>query len=244
MCCKGAVMTKWYSFQWRWNPIIGKLYFQGRYFVPACLDITSFKSTRVHACVMTSQWYMNLKMHACVKHARKITFEWTHFPILNARILLLSEVCIQCTKWNMTIKSGETLWLSRRYIQCIYPWAGRLQFTAFKRWRRALYIWGLVGKVVCSQLCYSPEGHKLFLNTRSNSGLLDIEIDKLCDRFYPSETVVNFTCEWPNSQLDLPLGASLCSLVVIHSMASYVIRHGRKATLEVFISCKLAESYR
>ena len=32
-------------------------------------------------------------------------------------------------------------------------------------------------------LCYSPEGHKLLLNTRNNSGLLVIEIDKLHDRF-------------------------------------------------------------
>ena len=33
-------------------------------------------------------------------------------------------------------------------------------------------------------LCYSPEGHKLLLDTRNNSGLLAIEIDKLHDRFY------------------------------------------------------------
>ena len=32
-------------------------------------------------------------------------------------------------------------------------------------------------------LCYSPEGHKLFRDTRNNSGLLAIEIDKLHDRF-------------------------------------------------------------
>ena len=37
----------------------------------------------------------------------------------------------------------------------------------------------LVGKVVCS----SPEGRKLLLDTRNNSGLLAIEIDKLHDRF-------------------------------------------------------------
>ena len=30
-------------------------------------------------------------------------------------------------------------------------------------------------------LCYSPEGHKLLLDTRNNSGLLPIEIDKLHD---------------------------------------------------------------
>ena len=33
------------------------------------------------------------------------------------------------------------------------------------------------------RLCYSPEGHKLLLNTRNDSGLLAIEIDKLYDRF-------------------------------------------------------------
>ena len=32
-------------------------------------------------------------------------------------------------------------------------------------------------------LCYSPEGHKLLLNTRNNSGLLAIEIDELHDHF-------------------------------------------------------------
>ena len=32
-------------------------------------------------------------------------------------------------------------------------------------------------------LSYSPEGHKLLLNTRNHSGLLATEIDKLHDRF-------------------------------------------------------------
>ena len=41
--------------------------------------------------------------------------------------------------------------------------------------------------------------------------------------------LVNFTCELPNSLQDPPLAASLCRLVVIHSIASYVIRHGRKS---------------
>ena len=41
--------------------------------------------------------------------------------------------------------------------------------------------------------------------------------------------LVNFTCEWPNLQLDPPLVASLCRLVVSHSVASYVVRHGRKS---------------
>ena len=41
--------------------------------------------------------------------------------------------------------------------------------------------------------------------------------------------LVNFICEWPNSQLYPPLVASLCRLVVIHSVASFVIRHGRKS---------------
>ena len=79
---------------------------------------------------------------------------------------------------------------------------------------------------------YSPKGHKLLLNTRNNSGLLATEIDKLHDHFLPSKTVVelvNFTCEWPNSQLDPPLVAGLRRLVVNHSVASYVIRHDRKS---------------
>ena len=41
--------------------------------------------------------------------------------------------------------------------------------------------------------------------------------------------LVNFTYEWPNSQLDPPLVASLCRLVVIQSAAPYVVRHGRKS---------------
>ena len=34
-----------------------------------------------------------------------------------------------------------------------------------------------------SLLCYSPEGHKLLLNTRNNSGSLAIEIVELHHRF-------------------------------------------------------------
>ena len=40
---------------------------------------------------------------------------------------------------------------------------------------------GRLGRIFL--LCYSPEGHKLLLDTRNNSGLLAIEIDKLHDRF-------------------------------------------------------------
>ena len=85
-------------------------------------------------------------------------------------------------------------------------------------------------------LCYSPEGHKLLLNTLNNSGLPAIEIDKLHNRFWLSKMVLelaNFICEWPNLQLDPPLVASLRRLVVNHSMASYVIRH----------DCKLVASH-
>ena len=83
-------------------------------------------------------------------------------------------------------------------------------------------------------VCYSPECQKLLLNIRNNSGRLAIEIDKLHDCFQLSKTVVayvNFTCEWLNSQVDPPLVTSLCRLVVIHSMALYVIRHGRKSVV-------------
>ena len=78
--------------------------------------------------------------------------------------------------------------------------------------------------------CYSPEGHKLLLNTGNNSGLIAIEIDKIHGRFNIKTVVelVNFNGEWPNSQLDPHLVAILCRMVVIHSMASYVNRHGRK----------------
>ena len=41
----------------------------------------------------------------------------------------------------------------------------------------------LVGKIVCFSYVNSPEDHELLLNTRNNSGLLAMEIDKLHDRF-------------------------------------------------------------
>ena len=97
-------------------------------------------------------------------------------------------------------------------------------------------------------LRYSPEGYQLHMNARNNSGSLTIEIDKLHDRFQPSKTaveLVNFNGEWPNSQLDAPLVASLRRLVVNHSMASYAIRHDRKSVANhswIFISCKLLPS--
>ena len=40
---------------------------------------------------------------------------------------------------------------------------------------------GRQGRLI--HLCYSPEGHKLLLNTHNNSGLLAIEIYKLHDHF-------------------------------------------------------------
>ena len=98
-------------------------------------------------------------------------------------------------------------------------------------WRHHVAVtWELAGKMFL--LCYSPEDHRLFLNTRNNSTLLAIEIDMLQNRFLPSKTVVklvSFTCKWPNLQLDPPSVASLCRLVVIQSMASCVIRHGHKS---------------
>ena len=41
--------------------------------------------------------------------------------------------------------------------------------------------------------------------------------------------LVNFTCEWPNSQLDPPLVACLRRSVVNQSVASYVIWHDRNS---------------
>ena len=59
--------------------------------------------------------------------------------------------------------------------------------------------------------------------------------------------IVNFTCEWHNSQLDPPFVASFYRLVVIHSMVSYVIRHGRKSvaihSLNFHLIHTFAESY-
>ena len=43
--------------------------------------------------------------------------------------------------------------------------------------------WGVGRQSRIFFLCYSPEGHKLLLNTRNSSGLLATEIDKLHDRF-------------------------------------------------------------
>ena len=89
----------------------------------------------------------------------------------------------------------------------------------------------LVGKVVCS----SYVTHQKVISyswilaiTRAYSPLKSARSSAAFNR----KTVVkllNFTCEWPNSQLDPPSIASLCRLVVIHSMASYVIQHDRKS---------------
>ena len=46
--------------------------------------------------------------------------------------------------------------------------------------------------------------------------------------------LLNFTCKLPNSQLGPPLVTSLCRLVIIHSMASYVSRHSRKSVASHF----------
>ena len=42
---------------------------------------------------------------------------------------------------------------------------------------------GIVRQGLMFLLCSSPEGHKLLLNTRNNSGLLAIEVDKPHDHF-------------------------------------------------------------
>ena len=54
--------------------------------------------------------------------------------------------------------------------------------------------------------------------------------------------LVNFTCEWPNSQLDPPLVASLCRLVVDHwvpLMSFGTVVNWSQVTLEMFMSCKI-----
>ena len=96
-------------------------------------------------------------------------------------------------------------------------------------------------------LSYSEEGHKLLLNPRNNSGLLATEIDKLHKiAFNRQKTVVelaNFTCEWPNSQLDPPLVASLRRSVVNHSVASYVTRHDCKSVASHSWNCCLMKTF-
>ena len=52
--------------------------------------------------------------------------------------------------------------------------------------------------------------------------------------------LVNFTWEWPNSQLAPTSVTSLFRLVVTHSMTSYVIRYGRKF-LSHAILCRVSQ---
>ena len=90
----------------------------------------------------------------------------------------------------------------------------------------------LVGKVVCSSyvthqkvISYSwiLAITRAYSSLKSTSSTTDFNCQKTVVE------LVNFTCEWPNSRLDPSLVASLCRLVVTHSVASYVVRHGRKS---------------
>ena len=55
--------------------------------------------------------------------------------------------------------------------------------------------------------------------------------------------LVSFSCEWPYSQLDPPLVASLCRLVVIHSTGTYVTRHGRKSVASHSLNFYLMQTF-
>ena len=126
-----------------------------------------------------------------------------------------------------TVRQQAIAWASLTNARFTPNSRGTWDWHAIKSWPNSGV--GRQGRMFL--LCYSSEGHKLLLDTRNNSGLLAIVIHKLHDRFYPSKTVVelvNFTCEWPNSQLDPTSVASLCRLVVVHSVGSYDDRHGRK----------------
>ena len=85
----------------------------------------------------------------------------------------------------------------------------------------------LVDKVVCSSYVTHQKvisGSWILAITRAFSPLTSVSSTTVLT----AKTVVefvNFTREWPISQLDPPLAASLCRLVVIHLMASYVIGH-------------------
>ena len=80
-------------------------------------------------------------------------------------------------------------------------------------------------------LFYSPEGHKLFLDTRNNSGLLAIEIDKLHDRFQPLKKNCRGICQFHLRVTQLAAGTSF---------ARKSLQVGRKS-LRCFV-CRSAQS--
>ena len=89
----------------------------------------------------------------------------------------------------------------------------------------------LVGKVVCSSYVTHQKVIRyswVLVITRAYSPM-KLTSFTIALTAKTAVELVNFTCEWPNSQLDPPLVASLCRLVVIHSAASYVVQHGRKS---------------
>ena len=86
---------------------------------------------------------------------------------------------------------------------------------------------------------YSPEGHKLLLNTRNNSGLLAIEIDELHDCFYPSKTVSSTSMASDPSRKSLQVGRNFTRWPRM-SLGTVVNRS--QVTLEIFISCSLLPS--
>ena len=82
-------------------------------------------------------------------------------------------------------------------------------------------------------LCCSPEGHKLPWILTITRAYLPLKSTSSTTTFNHEKQSWNFTCKWANSQLDPPLVRSLCRLVIIHSMASYIIRHSRKSVANV-----------
>ena len=84
-------------------------------------------------------------------------------------------------------------------------------------------------------LCYSPDGHKLLLNTRNNSDLLAIEIDKLHDRQHGHGTcqfhlqVTQLTSGFSFGRKSLQVGRNSLNALVCDFSRSEI---GRKSLLK------------
>ena len=111
----------------------------------------------------------------------------------------------------------------------------------------------LVGQVVCSSyVTHQPEKvisySWILAITRAYSPLKLTSSATSFNHQKRSSGTCQFHFRWPDSQLDPPLVASLCRLVLIHSMASYVVRHGRKSVAshswKFYLMQTFAESHR
>ena len=124
-----------------------------------------------------------------------------------------------------------------------------LRLTYDQKMAKLAVIRELVDKVVCSSHVTHQKVISYSWMLAITRTYLPLKSTSPTIAFNNSKTVLqlaNFTCEWPNSQLDTPFATSHCRLLVVHPVASYVVRHGHinrsQVTLDILISCKLLPS--